>query len=308
MVPISIFGFVALWSPYFFSALVALFLIYLLITVKWRDRFADSEPLKRNELISFSVGMILVYVTKGSPVDLLGHILFTMHMVQMAVLLLVAAPFIIMGIPGWIWKKVFAVPVLGRVLVVMTRPVISLIVFSAMFSVYHLPLVLDTIKLSIPLHAAFTITLFISALFLWWPIVNTISVTTKLQGLHKVAYIIASAILITPACALIIFVDTPVYETYQSGEAWIQSMALCVPASTLGTLANAGLSGPEVFTNMPVLYDQQLGGVIMKVLQEIIYGVVLGKIFFNWFQHERDNADDITKKQLLERERLSMYS
>ncbi|WP_076757458.1 cytochrome c oxidase assembly factor CtaG [Edaphobacillus lindanitolerans] len=306
--PISIFGFVALWSPYFFASLVALFLLYLLITVKWRDRFSGSEPLKRSELISFSVGMILVYATKGSPVDLLGHILFTMHMVQMAILLLVAAPFLIMGIPGWIWKKVFSVPVLGSVLRVMTKPVISLLLFSAMFSVYHLPLILDTIKLSLPLHAVFTITLFISALFLWWPIVNTIGVTAKLQGLHKVAYIIASAILITPACALIIFVDTPVYATYQSGESWLQAMALCVPASTLGTLASAGLSGPEVFTKMPILYDQQLGGVIMKVLQEIIYGVVLGRIFINWFRHERDNADELTKKQLLERERLSMYS
>ncbi|WP_179860947.1 cytochrome c oxidase assembly factor CtaG [Bhargavaea cecembensis] len=308
MVPISIFGFVALWSPYFFTFLLAMFLLYLLITVKWRDRFSGSEPLKRRELIDFSIGLLLVYVTKGSPVDLLGHILFTMHMVQMAILLLVAAPFLIMGIPNWIWRKVFAVPVLGGFLHIMTKPIISLIVFSGMFSVYHLPLILDTIKLSIPLHAAFTITLFISALFLWWPIVNTLDVKRRLQGLSKIGYIIASAILITPACALIIFVDVPVYETYQSGEAWLQSMALCVPAATLGTLANAGLSGPEVFSNMPILYDQQLGGVIMKVLQEIIYGVVLGRIFINWFRHERDNADELTKKQLLERERLSMYS
>ncbi|SDE33689.1 putative membrane protein [Bhargavaea beijingensis] len=308
MVPISIFGFRALWSPYFFLTLAVLFLLYLAITVKWRDRFEGSEPLSRKELIYFSAGMLLVYVTKGSPVDLLGHILFSMHMVQMAVLLLIAAPFLIKGIPVWIWRKVFSVPVLKLVLRVLTKPLIAIIVFSGMFSVYHLPMILDTIKLSIPLHAIFTITLFLSALFMWWPILNKEDFAPKMnQGLHKIAYLIASAILITPACALIIFVDTPVYETYQSGEAWLQSMALCVPAGTLGVLAGAGLSGPEVFTSMPILYDQQLGGVIMKILQEIIYGVVLGQIFLTWFRHERDNADELTQKQLLERKRLAMY-
>nr|WP_285858853.1 cytochrome c oxidase assembly factor CtaG [Bhargavaea ginsengi] len=309
MVPISIFGFRALWSPYFFLTLVVLFLVYLAITVKWRDRFEGSESLSRSELIYFSAGMLLVYVTKGSPIDLLGHILFSMHMVQMAVLLLIAAPFLIKGIPVWIWRKVFALPVLGHILRVITKPLISVIVFSAMFSVYHLPMILDTIKLSIPLHALFSITLFISALCLWWPLLNDSDFAPRLkQGLHKIAYIISSAILITPACALIIFVDTPVYETYQSGEAWLMSMALCVPASTLSALSGTGLSGPEVFTNMPILYDQQMGGVIMKILQEIIYGVVLGKIFLSWFRHERDNADELTQKQLLERKRLSMYS
>ena len=38
-------------------------------------------------------------------------------------------------------------------------------------------------------------------------------------------------------------------------------------------LVNLNLSGPEMFNLLPVLYDQQTGGVIMKVLQEIIYGV-----------------------------------
>lgn len=309
MVPISIFGFRALWSPYFFLTLVVLFLLYLAITVKWRDRFEGSEPLKREELIYFSSGMLLVYITKGAPIDLMGHILFTMHMVQMAILLLIAAPLIIMGIPQWIWKKVFSVPMLGGVLKVFTKPVVSLILFSGMFSVYHLPAIMDTIKLSAPLHTLFTVTLFISALCLWWPLVNKGDFAPRLShGLHKIAYIISSAILITPACALIIFVDTPVYETYQSGEAWLMAMALCVPASTLSALSGTGLSGPEVFTSMPILYDQQLGGVIMKILQEIIYGVVLGKIFINWFRHERDNADELTQKQLLERKRLSMYN
>ena len=44
--------------------------------------------------------MITIYIIKGSPIDLMAHIMFTMHMVQMAILLLLVPIFLIKGIPG----------------------------------------------------------------------------------------------------------------------------------------------------------------------------------------------------------------
>ncbi len=125
--------------------------------------------------------------------------------------------------------------------------------------------------------------------------------------MKKIGYIILSAILITPACALIIFVDVPVYATYSGGEAWLQAMALCVPAGTLSGLAGLGISGPEMFTNMATVTDQQLGGILMKVVQEIIYIFVIGKIFFSWAAKERINADEITKEDLLQRQNMMTH-
>ncbi len=46
----------------------------------------------------------------------------------------------------------------------------------------------------------------------------------------------------------------------------------------------------------------------MKIVQEIIYAVFLGKFFITWFKNERDNADEITQKAILERQRLAMNS
>ena len=136
---------------------------------------------------------------------------------------------------------------------------------------------------------------------------NTLEGQPKLHGLKKIGYVILSAILITPACTLIIFADVPVYDTYTSGEAWLKAMALCVPASTLSGLSGLGISGPELFTNMPPLYDQQLGGILMKIAQEIIYVIVLGKIFITWYKDEQENADEITKKDLLSRKNVTMH-
>lgn len=307
LLSLSIFGFRALWSPWFLLTLLVLVLTYFLITVKWRHRFEGSVPVTKKQIAYFLSAMVLLYILKGSPVDLLGHILFSVHMVQMAFLLLVAAPFLILGIPNWIWKKVFDIKLLNVIISFFTKPLISLLVFSVMFSVYHFPIILDAVKLSMTLHSAFTITLFLAGLFLWWPIVNTLEGQPKLHGLKKIGYVILSAILITPACTLIIFADVTVYDTYATGEAWLKAMALCVPASTLSGFSGLGITGPEFFTDMPALYDQQLGGILMKVAQEVIYVVVIGKIFITWYRDEQMNADEITKNDLMERKNLTMH-
>lgn len=303
MMPFSIFGFRALWSPYFFVALVLVVVLYFLLTKKWRHLFEGVEPVTKRETRYFLASMVLLYIVKGSPVDLIGHILFSVHMTQMALLLLGVAPLMIIGIPNFIWKKVFSVKFIDKTVRLLTKPIISLLIFTLAFSMYHYPMVLDYIKLSAVLHAVFTITVFLAALVLWWPVLNTMEDHPNLHGLKKIGYVILSALLVTPACALIIFVDVPVYETYSSGEAWLQAMALCVPA---GTLSGLSISGPELFTNMPTVYDQQLGGIIMKVVQELIYVVVIGKIFIKWYREEQLNADEITQRDLLERQKFEM--
>ena len=53
LMPLSIFGFRALWSPWFLLSLVAVVLLYFLITVMWRHRFegSDTSYKKSNYLI-----------------------------------------------------------------------------------------------------------------------------------------------------------------------------------------------------------------------------------------------------------------
>ena len=71
---ISIFGFRALWSPGLMVVTVLLIALYFLITVKFRHKFKESEPLTRSEIVYFLLGMLLFYGIKGTPVDLMGQI------------------------------------------------------------------------------------------------------------------------------------------------------------------------------------------------------------------------------------------
>lgn len=293
--PLSIFGFQAMWSPVMIGVIVFLTILYFLITVKWRNDFKVSEPLKMREAVYFLVGIVLLYIVKGSPVDLMAHIMFSFHMVQMALLLLLIPPLLMKGIPWWVWKVVIELPVVRKVFPVLTKPLLSLIVFSGLFSFYHIPLFFDYIKLDEGLHGTYTFILFLSALFMWWSIIEINGITGRLHGLKKIGFIIGSAVLITPACALIIFTGTPLYDTYTNSDSWLKAMELCVPASTLAGLS---LSGPELFSNMTPIADQQLGGILMKIVQEIIYAVFLMSIFFKWYKNEQDNAEEITQKAL----------
>lgn len=298
--PLSIFGFQAMWSPYMIGTLVFVIIVYFLVTIRWRNDFKESEPLKKKEAVYFLLGIILLYVVKGSPIDLMSNITFTMHMVQMAFYLLLLPIFFIKGIPWWIWKVVVEFPVVDKIVKALTHPVVSVLGFALAFSVYHLPFVFDNIKVDETLHGLASLALFLSAFFMYWPLVNEVPGQRKVKGLYKVGYIIATAVVITPACALIIFTKNPAYATYTDGEAWLKAMALCVPDRTLASInTSVQLSGPELFTNLSPLRDQQLGGVLMKIIQEIILGFILYFAFREWWNDEhRLSEEEITAKAL----------
>lgn len=287
--PLSIFGFRALWSPYFFLVVLFITVGYFLLTNKFRHRFIESKSLTRSQISLFIIAMVLLYLIKGGPLDLMGHLMFYAHMVQMAFLLFIIPPLLILAIPEWLWRYIWSKQVINKIGAFFTRPIIALLSFNALFSLYHIPLLFDVIKTNVWLHESYTCLLFLSALFMWWPLVNKLDVYKSMTGLKKVAYIFASGALILPACALIIFNDHPMYLTYSDPEAWGKSLELCVPSSTL---VNLNLSGPEMFTSMSLIHDQQLGGVLMKVIQETVYAFLLGRVFFEWYRQDQKESEN----------------
>nr|WP_295973680.1 cytochrome c oxidase assembly factor CtaG [uncultured Bacillus sp.] len=284
---LDVFGFRALWSPYFLLALIIVAVCYFSIMLRYSRQFQDRRPLKTSQGILFIVSMVLLYIIKGSPLDLMGHIMFYAHMIQMAFLYLLIPPMLIIAVPEWFWEKIWSWKPVNMLLSFFTKPLLALILFNGLFSLYHMPLIFDAVKTNMWLHAFYTSALFLFALFMWWPLIIQFEGKNSLSGIKKVAYIFASGVLLTPACALIIFNDQPMYTAYSDPAAWLLAMKLCVPA---GTLADLNLSGPEMFASMSLLHDQQLGGVLMKIIQEIIYGVMLARVFYEWYQKDQEEA------------------
>jgi putative membrane protein len=288
MLSLEIFGFYALWSPYFFTALVAVTIVYFLLLVKYRTHFKDNEPLTTRQGMLFVISVFLLYAIKGSPIDLMAHLMFYIHMIQMAVLVLVIPPLFILSIPPWLWRNLLQIRIFKSLFNYFTKPLIALLLFNGIFSFYHIPLIFDHVMENRWLHAGYSVLLFIVAIFMWWPLINELPESQTLNGIKKVGYIFADGILLTPACALIIFASSPMYATYSDPRAWGEAMSLCVGSANFSSL---NISGPELFSSMSLLHDQQLGGVIMKVIQEIIYGFMLGRVFFEWYRHDQEESE-----------------
>src|SRR5690625_5665172 len=83
---IQIFGFRALWSPYFILFILALALAYYLMTGPYRHKFGGGEKVTNKQQTYFYTSLVLLYLVKGSPVDLLSHIMLSAHMAQLAIL------------------------------------------------------------------------------------------------------------------------------------------------------------------------------------------------------------------------------
>lgn len=286
---LDIFGFRALWSPYFFLFLLLVATCYFLITVQYRGKFSGSEPLTKRQAIYFTAGIILVYIIKGSPVDLLGHLMFYVHMIQMAFLYIVIPPLFIFGIPPWLWRKIISAPWIRKPFRLLTKPVPAILLFNGAFSFYHIPFIFDTVKTNLWLHAVHTLLLFLFALFMWWPLVNEVDEEQKLGGLKRMFYLFADGALLTPACALIIFSNVPLYSSFSEPDIWLQALQLCVPDAMISSL---NLSGPEMFHSLSLLHDQQLGGILMKLIQEAVYGSVLYRSFMKWYREEQKETQN----------------
>ncbi|CDQ40235.1 MULTISPECIES: cytochrome c oxidase assembly factor CtaG [Virgibacillus] len=291
---LQIFGFRGLWSPYFLLFIIGLSVAYFLITGPYRHKFGGTDKPTNKQQVMFYTGMVLLYAVKGSPIDLLSHIMLSAHMIQMAIYYLVFPILLIQGIPVWIWKKVIYAPIIQPIFKLVTKPLISLLLFNALFSIYHIPAVFDFAKSNTVAHTSISLTILITAFIVWWPILSPIKELDTMRPLVKIGYIFANGVLITPACVLIIFADHPLFAAYSQDGAWLQALALCVPGEVLQGISFS-ISGPEMFSPMSTLEDQQLGGIIMKIMQEITYGILLGRIFFKWFNNESLKVDPLPK-------------
>jgi putative membrane protein len=286
---LSMFGFEALWSPYFLMFTIFILVAYYLLITRFRRNFENSSKVSIKQQSFFVSGIVLLYFIKGGPVDLIGHLLFSVHMTQMALMFLVVPPLLMLGLPEWFLRWLVSFKGVHYMLGFFGKPLIALFVFNGLFSFYHIPDIFDTIKIDVLYHGIAMGILFFTAFMMWWPIVTPLEEQYALSPVKKIGYMFANGILITPACALIIFATAPLYATFTDSQMWADALQLCVPLDVLQTL---DLSGPYMFSTMPPVEDQQLGGVVMKILQEIVYGTAIGYIFFGWVRKTKEKEKE----------------
>ncbi len=129
-----IFGFQALWSPIFFMFMLSILISYFFIIGPYRTRFEHAEKVSKKQIFYFTSGIILLYIVKGGPIDLIGHIIFSAHMLEMAVMYIAVPPLLLLGIPVWLYSYITSFKAIQVILKLFAKPLIALFVFNGLFS------------------------------------------------------------------------------------------------------------------------------------------------------------------------------
>mgnify|MGYP001495184096 CR=1 FL=1 len=285
---VSSFSFQALWSPEFFPFLFLVAYFYFWAVGPGKKHFQDVEPVPVYKKIVFLSGLGLFYLSFGGPLYLIGHLMFSVHMIQMAVGLLIAPPLLLLGTPSWLLKGLILKIPFRKHVKWIGNPIFAVLLFNALFSFYHFPVIFDYLMVERILHNSYLVLLFASAMMMWWTIVAPVQEWNRLSELKRIGLIFLDGMLLTPACALIIFSNTALYATYTDPQTWAQVMSLCLPPGQ--TVSPEFI---EQFMWLSLLEDQRLGGVLMKVIQEVIYGSFLGYVFFQWMGREKRKEEQL---------------
>jgi len=289
MFGLQYFDFEDLWSPMFLFAMAAIAILYFYIIGPWKEKHApEADAATRSQKIMFLTSAVVFYLAHGGPLSLLGHIMFSFHMVNMALSYLIVPPMLLMSIPAFVWRYVFARP-FWRKLRLLMHPIFTLVLFNLLFSIYHVPVVHDYVMTHFTVHRLYYAVLLITSCMMWWQITSPVPEWSRLTDVKKMAYVFANGVLLTPACALIIFTKSPLYAMYSDPNVWVVAMGYCVPGDRTWLLSE--FEGPQFFSNLSVVEDQQIGGIVMKLVQEVMYGIILAFIFKQWFKREHSEDD-----------------
>ncbi|RUT48473.1 cytochrome c oxidase assembly factor CtaG [Paenibacillus anaericanus] len=292
MLGLEYFNFEQVWNLVYLAVMLLILAGYFLLVGPLSEKLGEGQSVSVGRKVLFVTGMMLLYLAQGGPIDLLGHMMFSFHMLSMALSYLIAPPLLMLGIPLWAWRAIiqFLAKSPLRRLKFLVKPIVAAVLFNGLFSFYHIPVIHDYVMLNFGIHRAYYLILFITSGFMWWTLVNPLPEAAEVQGLKKMGYIFLNMVLLTPACGLIIFAGEPLYATYNDPVVWVKAMGYCIPGDTTYLLSQFG--GPQFFGYLEPAIDQQVGGILMKFLQEIIFASMLAYVFYQWYRQENWEGDD----------------
>lgn len=230
----------------------------------WRQagRFEGVRPW---QLACFTAGWLSIVLSLLSPLDAFSDVSFAAHMTQHELLMLVAAPLLILGRPlvaiVWALPRTWRAPV-GHLLAqtgwrrlwrFVSDPVVALLVHALAIWLWHIPSWFEAALEHEPIHALQHLSFFVSAALFWWALIH--------GRYGRIGYGVS-----------VLFV-----------------FATALHTSVLGALLSLGhtLWYPESAQRSRVLGlepldDQQLAGLLMWVPSGVIFALLGLALFSAW--------------------------
>jgi putative membrane protein len=260
-----------LWLPWTYEPGVVL---PLLVGAAWYIAGTIRLPPRyRREAVWFAGGWLLLVVALMSPVHAWSAWLFSVHMTQHELLMIGAAPLLILGRPGLAFLRALPAPVARRAVEWgersrladlwrwVTRPAVAWLVHAFALWLWHIPAWFDATLHHEAIHALQHASFLGTALWFWHSI---------FRGPRRVAdygwgvlNLFFTAVHSSVLGALITFAPHPWYQWYVS------------------TAPTRGFSALE---------DQQLGGLVMWIPAGLVYIIAALSLLAGWLRAAPDGG------------------
>jgi putative membrane protein len=226
-----------------------------------------GRGVREPEAWCYAAGWFSLFVALVSPLHPWGRVLFSAHMTQHEILVLVAAPLLVLGRPLPVWLKALP-PRWAHDLAAFSRrpawdagwravsnPFSAWLIHAAALWVWHIPALFQATIENDLVHTAQHLSFLLSALLFWWAVIHGRQKATA-WGM-AVIYMFTTAMHSGLLGVLIALAGTVLYPAYEH------------------TTRSWGLTSLE---------DQQLGGLIMWIPAGVVYTIAALAFVAGWLR------------------------
>ncbi|CAB3676520.1 cytochrome c oxidase assembly protein [Paraburkholderia rhynchosiae] len=256
------------FEPWVVALLILSLALYVAGYRRLCSRSRRGRAIRVRRLSAFVLGWLTLVAALDSPLDALSAALFSAHMVQHELMMLVAAPLLVLGRPLAVWLWAFRpasrhaiaaavrTPALRGLWRSLCAPAVAWLLHAAALWAWHMPRLFEAALASPVIHTLQHASFLLSALLFWWVVFG--------EGTRR----------------------------DQSGYAMLSLFTTMVHTGALGALLTLapGLWYPAYIEptsalGFDPLQDQQLGGLVMWVPGGLAYLIAALATGARWLMH-----------------------
>ena len=230
-------------------------------------RAVDPKLLRR-----WVLGVLALFLVSEWPIGQLGvGYLATVGIARYIVYTFVAAPLLLAGLPDWLVTRWFPDGSRRRqVLATVTSWPIALLVFNAVLFGTHLPITVDTLKVTQLGSFGVDVLHLGAALIWWWPAMQKVPAENVIEEPLRAFYLFASSVLMFVPAAFLTFSPLPLYGLYELA--------------------------PPLWLGFDPTADQQAAGIVMNVGGGFVLWAIIATLFLRWAAAKE--AEDTAARRL----------
>ena len=228
------------WDPTILAFLLLTIWAYYEIARRFRPRPWQTRY--------FAGAMLSLVAALVSPIDAGSAYLFTIHMVQHMLLLLVAAPLLALSVPPAFLGRLYGIPQAARVLHAVWSPLPAVVLFTGVLVFWHIPFAYDATLAIRGVHVIEHLSFLVAGVVFWGVIVSPVPKLVRASWGIRLALVVAADVVNFLVGFALAFAGSPFYRHY--------------------------VEVPRMWGLSP-LDDLRLGGAVMWVMGQMMYTIPL---------------------------------